>query len=253
MSKFINFVNGYTLSTVEGSLLILPSISVANVPQLSADLLLHTLSFVKVATLDDEYLHSFVAPVDYVEDANARIPKGISYGLELHYCKARNLTLVQQRSPIIAGFHEDHVDKVVLPLLEQGGFLNVVLFHLLDAGLVENVPPGTLQVYTNEDQLSQSLDSLKISGPGYEPLTRSPEIDTPYMKYLMGKLDSIVKYTVLVAYAYEGDNFYDSLNMASKVAALLDLQIENWKTPVSWFGVYGDKPVSNAMEDGLYG
>lgn len=253
MSHHINFVEGYSEATLENSLLILPSISVANVPQLTADLLLHTLPFVKVATLDDEYLHSFVAPVDYVEDVSSKRPTGISFGLELHHCKDKNITLVQQRSPVIAGLHEEHVDKVILPLLNEVVFLNVIIFHLLDAGLVENVSPGTLHVYTTEDKLSLSLEALQISGPGFQPLTETPKIDTPYMKYLMEKLDRIIKYTVLVAYAYEGDNFYDSLNMATKVAALLDLQIENWKTPVSWFGVYGDKPVSNAMEDGLYG
>lgn len=247
----IHFTPGHSYEDIKNSILLFPSISVANVPQLTADLLLHTLPFVRIGTINDDYLHSFVSPIDYV--ASELRPNGVSYGIELYYCQDQNLTLVQQRAPIIAGLHEEHIAEVIVPLLKQADFKNVILFHLLDAGLVENIFPGTLQVYTQEDQLSKSLEALRISEQGYQLLSSLPEIDAPYMKCLMKSLGEFVNYSILVAFAYEGDNFYDSLNMATKVAHLLDIDVSQWKTPVSWFGVYGDKPVSNAMEDGLYG
>lgn len=250
-SNPVGFLPGYSYETLKNSILLIPSISIANVPQLTADVLLHTLPFVKVATLNDDYLHSFVSPVDYV--STAKQPSGISLSIELYYCKEKNLSLVQQRAPIIAGFHVDHVNSVILPVIERAQFQSVILFHLLGAGIVENIAPGTLQVYSNEDLLSRSLIALKISDSGYQQLSQAPEFENPYVKYLLEKLERIVKYSVLVAFAYEGDNFFDSANMAEKVGELLNLNISQWKTPVSWSGVYGDKVVSNAMEDGLYG
>lgn len=250
-STSIKFVSGYSFDTIKNSLLLLPSISVANVPQLTADLLLHTLSFFKVGTLNDEFLYSFVSPVDYL--ATVERPQGVSFGLELYYCEDKNLTLVQQRTPVIAGFHEEHLEKVIWPVIEQAQFQNVVLFHLLDAGLVENILPGTLQVYTNTSLLLQSLKLLQISDSCYRSLSSCPEIETPNMKCLLKRLGESIDYTIVVAYSYEGDNFDDSINMATTVASLLELDVSQWQTPVSWFGVYGDKPVSNAMEDGLYG
>lgn len=249
-NKCIQFAPGYSFASIKGSVLLLPSISVANVPQLTTDVLLHTLPFVKVGTLNDQFVHSFISPVDYV--ANKARPKGISLAVELYFCEDRNLALVQLRAPIIAGFHAEHVDQILMPIIEQAQFENVVLFHLMDAGLVEHIHPGALQVFTNEDRLSKSLSTLKISDSGFQLLSESPELDSPYIRYLLGKLDCVTKYSVMVAYAYEGDNFYDSINMASRVSELLDLKISQWNSPVSWFGVYGDKPVSNAMEDGLY-
>lgn len=246
----LRFESGYSFDTIAGSVLLLPTISVANVPQLTVDVLLHTLSFVKVATLNDEYLHSFISPVDYV--CTDEQPKGVSFGIELYYCKDKNLTMVQQRAPVIAGFYKEHVNDVIMPFVNDAKFKNVILFHLMGAGLVENIPIGTLQVYTNEDQLLKSLSELTISEAGYQQLSKTPEVDSPFVNELASAMTPHSNLSILVAFAYEGDNFYDSLNMASKVADLLNIQVTQWRSPVSWAGVYGDKPISNAMEDGLY-
>lgn len=246
----IHFNSEFSFDSITNSVLLLPTISVANVPQLTVDVLLHTLPFVKVATLNDEYLHSFVSPVDYV--CTDKQPKGVSFGIELYFCKDKNLTLIQQRAPVIAGFFREHVNNVIVPFIKEANFKNVILFHLMDAGLVENVPLGTLQVYSNEDQLLKSLNELTISEGGFQQLSRTPEVDAPFVNELTAAMAPHSNFSILVAFAYEGDNFYDSLNMASKVAELLNLQVTQWKSPVSWAGVYGDKPVSNAMEDGLY-
>lgn len=57
-----------------------------------------------------------------------------------------------------------------------------------------------------------------------------------------------------MSYVYEGDNFNDAELFANKLAQILNLGTNiTWVRPVSWLGVYGDKPVANATEDGLYG
>ena len=68
------------------------------------------------------------------------------------------------------------------------------------------------------------------------------------------KSESSIDLNVLVAYVYEGDNFQDGEILANKVNSILDLeQITSWIKPLSWLGAYGDKPVPNAMEEGLFG
>jgi proteasome chaperone 2 len=47
--------------------LIIPSVSCGNIPQLTVDLLIHSLDFSLVSRLDDSYLHPFASPVDHVE------------------------------------------------------------------------------------------------------------------------------------------------------------------------------------------
>lgn len=233
-------------------MLIVPSISIANIPQLASDLLIHTLGFEKIDSLHDNYLYPFVSPVDYTADKSDGNPGGIALPLEAYYCAKNHITLLQQRSPLIPGFAKAHVQEVLLPFIEKGNFKHIVLLSLSDAGLVEHIAPGGISIYTNEDLLSNSLDSLQISESDTQPLAMSPGHSTQYEEAIVSALKT-ANLSILVSYVYEGDNFYDAQALASKVAEVLNLSPGQWKTPVSWFGVYGDKPVPLAMEEGMYG
>lgn len=59
--------------------------------------------------------------------------------------------------------------------------------------------------------------------------------------------------SVLVSYVYEGDNTQDAFSMASAAAKVFGIGSAEWKIPVSWMGVYGDRPIPVALEEGLYG
>lgn len=236
------------IGDLEGSVLIVPDISIGN-PQLASDLLLHSISFAKFATLDDQYLYPFASPVDYA--TTTQQPAGISLGIEVYLAKEKKVALVQQRAPIMPGFAAQHVQDVLVPFIKEGNFKHVFFLELSDAGLVGGYMPGQVNIYTNEDLLSKSLFSLLIEG--VKPLKDTPDQDSPYARAFFEAVGKTASLTAFVTYVYEGDNFYDAQSLAAKVCEALEMKVETWQHPVSWFGVYGDRPVPLAMEEGMYG
>lgn len=238
-------------SVIKGSTLIIPSVSVGNVPQLCSDLLLHNLDFESIGSLDTKYLYPFISPIDYLES-----PKyGISTGLEIYYSKKNNITLIQQRSPIISNFTKVFVDNVITPFIEKYEFKDFLLLDSGDCGLQEKVPVSTIETYTNEDILSRSLESLKLS-ENVLSLNDTNYTHSKYIKYLIDKLTSkgSTNINVLMIYVYEGENFYEATMLANKVISKLNIEeIKDWVKPISWKGVYGDKKAPTAMEEGIYG
>lgn len=108
--------------------LIIPTISIGNLPQLTIDLLISSLNLEKIGYLDHTYLHPFISPLD------SSLP-GISLPLEVFHSIKHNLTLIQQRSPIISGFLNQHL-QLLNPFISK---FNTVF--LLDS--VEGISCGT--------------------------------------------------------------------------------------------------------------
>lgn len=241
----------FDIASLKETILILPSVSIGNIPQLSADLLLHTLEFEKVATLQDKYLYSFVSPVDH--PIGKPQPYGVSYALEVFFSSKTGLTLLQQRSPIIPGFEKRHFEEVVKPFVSTIDPVHVLVLDLTDAGLLEQVAAGTIKISTNEDLLSHAFQSLRISKNAAQPILDSHYDHSTQGKEAIAQLQSSRNLVVLESFVYEGDNFGDSRLLADKVAEILNLGIKEWIKPASWLGVYGDKPVALAMEEGLFG
>lgn len=248
---------------IEGSTLIIPSISIGNVPQLAIDLLIHTYNFVKIGNLDSIYLYPFSSPIDTAPDPEiVERTKGVSGALEVYYNDKLKVSIIQQRSPILPSFTSTYINEVIIPFLAGGKFSEVLILDSSDAGLLEDFQPGKIQVYTNEDLLNNSLGSLNILKKDAIQLSSKYSYDhSVYAGLLIKALDELnlksessIDLNVLVAYVYEGDNFQDGEILANKVNSILDLeQITSWIKPLSWLGAYGDKPVPNAMEEGLFG
>lgn len=231
----------------EGTVCVIPSISIANIPQLAVDVLLHSLDFEKKATLSDKYLYPFVAPVDHV--AGEPLVGGVSTGLEAYVSPKHKITVLQQRSPVLPGYATDHVTEVLVPFVVGGGFSRVVLLNLLDAGLFAEAPQ-TMKVVTHEELLGQQLSAtLSLSTPVHQEAGFGSVLATETVR----ALTKVATLLVLVTYAYEGDNFYDAQVMAGKLCSMLGVQIGLYRTPVSWAGVYGGRPTPVALEDGIYG
>ncbi|CAK7902708.1 proteasome assembly chaperone 2 [[Candida] anglica] len=248
-----HFNTGWSLEKLKDSTLIIPAISLGNIPQLTVDLLLHTRDFVSVGVLDDIYLHPFSSPVDVSPTKSAN---GISNAAEIYYSTKNNITVIQQRSPIIGSFTKQFVSEVILKLISDVSFNKVIILDSADAGLLEQSDAKTIELYTNEDLLNKSLETLKISQKTQLPLT-SPYQYSKYVLELINALNSsasTVDIQALVSHVYEGDNFNDAELLANELSQTLDVSSTmNWIRPVSWLGVYGDKPVPNSMEDGLFG
>lgn len=241
-------------STFEDSTLIIPSVAIGNVSQLAIDLFIHTFSFEKIGNLSDIYMYPFAAPSDYRPEAAS---EGISTPIEVYYNSDFNLVLIQQRSPIIPGFTAKFVENVIIPFIELSKVKKLILLDSSDAGMVTELKPGLVRLYTNEDLLDKSFESLKLTKHAI-PLYQEPYGHSLFILKLTDSLRGrdlkTIEIKVLVSYVYEGDNFEDGEVLANELIKLGDLsQPSNWTRPVSWLGVYGDMPVPSAMEEGLYG
>lgn len=255
-------VSGFSSTSLHLSTLIIPTVSIGNVPQLSIDLLTHTLDFKKVGTLDSIYLYPFASPIDVAATGfdTEYNDKRISNALEVYFSEKYELTVIQQRSPIIPSFRQNFVKKIIHPFIAESKFSKVIVLDSSDAGLVEQYNYGDVQLFTNEDILNKSLEALDLGKS--DSIKLSPKIPYDYSLYardLISTVDELNLYTkielnVLVIFVYEGDNFHDGEVLAARLTKLLaNVDISQWVKPLSWFGVYGDRPIPSAMEDGLYG
>ena len=113
-----------------------------------------------------------------------------------------------------------------------------------------------MKVFSNLEMLRVSLESLNIGGGNKLP-DPTNVCHSLYACKLVAKLISPgarnFELGTIVTYIYEGDNFNEAEKLSDKVAEICEWKIESWKRPVSWSGVYGDREVPTAMEEGLYG
>lgn len=130
--------------------LLIPLVSTGNVPQLTIDLVLHSLSkeFQFIKDLDSTYLHPFVGPLDYVFEQQepvlfnkSNVKKAYSTALELFHNESKSLYVIQQRTPVIQGYLNNFIKEVICPLVQELKITEVVIldsFGALDEEFVAN-------------------------------------------------------------------------------------------------------------------
>lgn len=240
---------------IKESTLIIPSISIGNVPQLAVDLLIHTFRLDKIGTLEDKYLFPFASPIDTTDALNQ---KGVSRALEVFYDANNHLTIIQQRSPIISGFTKAFVDETILPFISEYRFAKILILNSADAGQQEDQLAGSVNLLTKEDLLDDQFLTLLLE-QRLPFLGSSGHYNPSFINCLLNSLHhnadlfSRTDICILLSLAYEGDNFGDGERLASKVTEVLLLGVvDHWARPRSWLGVYGNLAVPSAMEEGVF-
>ncbi|KAJ1977379.1 hypothetical protein H4R33_006231 [Dimargaris cristalligena] len=112
-----------------GSTLIVPAISIGNVPQLCCDLVISTLRLERVGFLNDPNVTPFVGPKAY---DHAR--SNLSTALEVFQCSTGKFTVIQQRAPILRKQQRAFVENLA-QFITDGSFTRVVLLSTIDATL----------------------------------------------------------------------------------------------------------------------
>lgn len=272
--------------------LVIPLVSTGNVPQLTVDLILHSLSseFDFVKSLDSTYLHPFVGPLDYVFDQSEPVlfsesspQKVYSTALELFYNKARRLYVLQQRTPIIQGYSNNFVKEVISPLIAEYQVDEVVILDSFGA-LDEDVVAASIPCRTNNDYFSDGICEVRSIGDMIREFEQSMHLNsesslraasslftfTPesvqqeisikqqvfkFVYHLLNSpLVSLKHIKYCSAFVHEGDNSEDAHLLCDHLPLIIQTfdKIKKHTPPVSWKGVYGSRPIPSSFEEGLY-
>lgn len=123
---FVPLRDAIELSTIAPACsLILPAVSVANIGQLAVDLLIVSLKAVKIGYLHSTFVHPIIA-----NDADAvkikQCTGRISLPIEVYYAAEAKLVIVQQRSPVLRGFHGEFA-REMHQFIQQNQFASTTL------------------------------------------------------------------------------------------------------------------------------
>ncbi|KAG0307133.1 Proteasome assembly chaperone 2 [Dissophora globulifera] len=141
---------GFDTSRFKGTTLILPSVSIGNVPQLTADLLLATLSLDRVGCIEDENVIPVIGPADppqqtglkskrpaYASSSSSATTLAVSSGaalslaVEVFQSKDGQWTLIQQRSPTLRHRSHFYTDNLI-QFIKDSNFGQVVVLASAD-------------------------------------------------------------------------------------------------------------------------
>ncbi|KAK3838089.1 MAG: proteasome assembly chaperone 2 [Linnemannia gamsii] len=181
---------GFDARRFKGTTLILPSVSIGNVPQLTTDLLLSTLKLDRVGCIEDENVIPVLGAADRPHhDANVNITisgstaalaatagtgagavsgGGLSLAVEVFQSKDGKWTLIQQRSPTVSHRSHHYADNLV-QFIQESEFDQVVLLASADGArrIDIQLQSGHPVRYIPSPQLSAGLrETLKGLGLG---------------------------------------------------------------------------------------
>ncbi|WJX45527.1 hypothetical protein P8452_32401 [Trifolium repens] len=260
------------------STLILPAVSIGNVGQLTADLLVSSMGSEKVGYLDDPYVLPCVG-----NDAYGPFPQGdLALPIEAYDSPSNALTIIQQRSPVIKGMMLEFA-KNMADFIAGSGKKHIIILSSLDFGKWQKVDMSSgLQIYylssansNGADENCEQLGWKKLQD--YDPSQKhwkylndlaegnaTPEDtisiedeleeENYYASLPFAALFSFLKakglkVTCLLCYCSEGDNTSDAFQLADAACKLLKPNHPNsgieggkWRVPLSWMSVYGPPP-----------
>ncbi|ORX83859.1 proteasome assembly chaperone 2 [Basidiobolus meristosporus CBS 931.73] len=242
----------FAFSQLHGSTLLLPSVSIGNVPQLTLDLLISTLGLQKVGFLDDACVHQIAGSNAFGQST------GITVSLEVFQTKDQQWTLVQQRAPAFKKKWHQFARNLV-EFIKAAQFKQVILLSGFDSfGRTEvqlqGPPLRYLATPTFPEEIVQRLTQLGIGEFERTHVNRHGEVihddeKTPYIpgggmtKYFLSECQANeIPLMVVLVFSTEGDNIPDGILLANLLNSLFQLlppEGAQWTPPVSWEHLYG--------------
>lgn len=221
---------------------IIPSVAVGNVAQLSCDLLISSLQMEKIATI---WTPAVMPVLGY--DPYDLFSGIISTSCELYASSSKKIAILQLRAPLVYKYAKQFLEDIIGHLKERS-VKEVIILTSSFAHEKKYVMSSPFRYVANEhysskDQVQElqwlehesTGPELKIYGGGFAPMLY--DICSTEMPCL-----------ILYKYSSEGDNIQDAYEMVlhlSKVIPLfnLDKAIEAQLTqPVSWKLLFGRPP-----------
>ncbi|XP_022092119.1 proteasome assembly chaperone 2-like isoform X2 [Acanthaster planci] len=248
-----------------------PAVSVGNLAQLSADLLISTLELTRAGYLHDA---SILPLCGHDPFGRAGMTEGcLVTSTEVYESKQRRLVVVQQRTPLVKGKHEDFRRKL-LAWIKDAKFSKVILLtssqshERIDAQLT-----GSQFRYLTTPKLEEQLGTVLSEQLHWKKLEKRKNQWAPPFSNEEGRPEYArgiyipgggiakklfedccsqdIPLAVLLLFCSEGDNIPDALSMVSHLNQWLQLVQEPessqqrirspWKIPSSWSMLYGPK------------
>lgn len=234
--KLVNFTKTENLRDYT---LVIPSVSVGNVPQLTVDLLIATHDLEKVGILWHPAIIPSVGGDPYGAD-----PREISTAADLYASDKLKLGVIQIRSGIEVKYALHFFQRLKEFILESG-CKNVVVLASTFAYELHNVTSGHFRFVSNEN-IGERMKSLGITEMEKSDSGQYLLHGAGYASKLYEVLVNDVKSTVLVKYVSEGDNRPDAYLLLDVVYKTVDsfknANVVNVKHPSSWQFVFGSPP-----------
>ncbi|SAM02570.1 hypothetical protein [Absidia glauca] len=242
MSAFIPSPS-FDIHSLKGSHLLLPSVSIGNVPQLTCDLIIHTLQLTRVGSIDSD---AVIPVVGQREDQSV----GISVPIEVYQSADRQWTVIQQRSPTLPGKRKDLIASLVA-FIESAQFARVVLLASLDASRrldsqIASIPFRVVGDTTTVQDIYQKIKVPELETQQQQEMTTSQLPSMPgagISRSLYQQLyDSKVNVVLFSMFVLEGDNGQDSVELANVINSYYQIKPEGkdaWTPPKSWEYLFG--------------
>merc|ERR1712196_3245 len=223
----------------EGDTLVLPSVSCGNVGQLTADLLICSLSAERVGIMSTHAVAPMVGMGAFKNGV-------LSTAIEVFRAPEYQITIVQQRSPLHQGKGDAFVEEMAAGIL-SAGFTKTFVLSSADASCRNDLQlmSGQLQFLANS-AAQPFVESLTHSGfcSLVESSHGEQEVFVPtrsFSRLLLAACEGHPM-SVLLSLCYEGDNVPQSLQLGASVAAALKLNekgVTALKMPQSWEHIQG--------------
>ncbi|KAJ1822167.1 Proteasome assembly chaperone 2 [Coemansia sp. RSA 2599] len=241
-------------TSTQGSTLLVPAVSIGNVPQLAVDLLINTLQTSRIGILDSPSLTpiSGTAGYDHLGSETRSLP------LEVYQTKDAKWTILQQRSPPLPKHHRKFASEL-LEYIKSGGFSRVVVLASSDAALrtdalIDGSQIRTLSVDCLDEELAARLKELSLGELSSEASGYSTGGGADGLKPTLRRLHAAgvtrplvelckqagVPIFAMVSFVNEGDNIPDAIALANAANTVLGVadtgrsEVPQWRPPQSW-------------------
>ncbi|KAA1082709.1 hypothetical protein PGT21_011320 [Puccinia graminis f. sp. tritici] len=251
-------------SIFKGSILILPVVSLANVPQLAVDLMIHSTQLgpiQKVGILDPQDHIPVIGAIDHLSDLpqSQDIRNQVTTPIQVYQSPDKLYTFVQQRSPVIKARKDLHVSKMKA-WISTAGFASVLMLVSVDAAARSDSHlrhPSAFFHYIRANQPDPPTALRQIIQTRYASFLPQDAPGLPIFcagglaARLLAALTSSspdtgsVEINTLVAYVAEGDNRLDAKAFACEVVSIFNhirsgqsdlpaFSPDSLREPVSW-------------------
>ncbi|XP_063220764.1 proteasome assembly chaperone 2 [Bacillus rossius redtenbacheri] len=248
----------FTDRTFKGYAFILPSVSVGNVGQLAMDLVLSSLTAVKIGYV----LHPAILPV-VGSDPYDLESSSLMISCEIFVVEDKKLILMQIRSPLIKTFRNDFLLKLLkwIQKMELSPVFILTSSHEYERNdeQIRGTPLRflmTADLFSKHEETIAKLGWKELEKRGCPDLTSQE--NHPEEAYIPGggfaKLlfDTCafqkISSAVLLKFCSEGDNIPDAVLLANYLNDLIRLvpegtsSVDRWHFPPSWKHLFGNAP-----------